>query len=68
MQYQIICIKNRTFWNKILLFVALFVVAVYCISLVMPAKKEEVFGDGALYQQIEQQIDEQQNSETTQEA
>lgn len=64
MQYQIICIKNRSFWNKILLFIAFFVVAVYCISLAMPEPKSEMAKDGALYQQIEQQLEQtEQNTE-----
>ena len=62
MQYQIICLKNRSFWNKILLFVAFFVVAVYCISIVMPTAKQEVSNTGALYQEIEQQFDQEQQN------
>lgn len=61
MQYQIICLKNRSFWNKILLFIALFVVVVYCISLVMPAVERDASNQAIVNQQTQQ---EQQNNET----
>ena len=64
MQYQIICLKNRSFWNKILFFIAFFVVAVYCISLVMPKVEHEVSNESSLYQQIEQQFDEESENKT----
>ena len=67
MQYQIICLKNKSFWNRILLFIAFFVLAVYCISLVMPDVKKDVSKDGSLYQQIEQQIDSDNQSSQNEE-
>ena len=60
MQYQIICMKNRSFWNRILFFVAFFVVAVYCISLVMPNMEKDVSNAPTVYQEVQQQLDEQQ--------
>ncbi len=65
MQYQIICLKNRSFWNKILLFIALFVVAVYCISLVMPVVEKQAYNQATVSQQSQQN---QQNDEETKEA
>ena len=62
MAYQIICLKNRAFWNKVVLFVAFFVLAVYCISLVMPDVKKDLATDGALYREIQQELDADEQS------
>ena len=62
MAYQIICLKNRAFWNKVVLFVAFFVLAVYCISLVMPDVKKDLATDDALYQEIQQELDADEQS------
>ena len=45
-----------------LLFVAFFVLAVYCISLVMPDVKKDLATDGALYQEIQQELDADEQS------
>lgn len=55
MSYQIICLKNRAFWNKIIIFLAFFVALVYVVSVFMPTPQIAVQNDGALYQEIEQQ-------------
>ncbi|MBQ7602600.1 MAG: hypothetical protein IJU58_00435 [Clostridia bacterium] len=55
MSYQIICLKNRAFWNKIIIFIALFVAFVYVVSIFMPAPQAEIQNDGALYQEISQE-------------
>ena len=68
MAYQIICLKNRSFWNKIVLFVAFFIVVVYCVSLIMPDVQNEASTDGALYQQLEQELQSVNQSTHTDEA
>ena len=68
MAYQIICLKNRSFWNKIVLFVAFFIVVVYCVSLIMPDVQNEALTDGALYQQLEQELQSENQSTQTDEA
>ena len=62
MAYQIICLKNRAFWNKVVLFVAFVVLAVYCISLVMPDGKKDLTTDSAVYQEIQQELDADEQS------
>lgn len=63
MNYQIICLKNRAFWNKIIVFVAFFVALVYVVATFMPAPQAEVKNDGALYQQIQEQTTEQDSQQ-----
>ena len=67
MQYQIICVKNKSFWNRILFFIAFFVAAVYFVSLFMPTVKKDVSNEGALYQQIEQQEFDSQQTQNNEE-
>ncbi len=56
MSYQIICAKNRAFWNKIIIFIALFVGLVCVVSMFLPTKNidNNANSQTTLYQEISQ--------------
>ena len=66
MSYQIICAKNRAFWNKIIIFIALFVGLVCVVSMFLPTKNidNNANSQTTLYQEISQTQTGNINSDT----